>query len=235
MIMSDSKSLMRDLHRLHQRAQGLREEAELGPRRLRAQQAKADQQQLTLKNALEEIKHLKVAIHDKEVTLKATQIQLKKHRQQLNSAGSKKEYDALEREIDAETQTIRLLEDDILVSMGTLEDKQGRIPSLEEAVRQAQEGVRTVHGELGTKQIELDQRSGEARTALEAAEADLAPDARSLYDRLVQAHGSDALAPLSGRSCTGCYTDITPQAYTAVISGRVVTCKSCGRLLYPAD
>ncbi len=230
--MSDPKTLLRELHRLHQRAESLRAEADEGPRRLRGQRAKCEQQQKTLQDAIDEIKRLKVTIHDKEVTLKATQQNLKKHRQQLNAAGSKKEYDALEREVDAETRTISRLEDEILMSMGTLEDKQKQIPTLEQAVKQAQEAVQAVHAALGTRQLELDQRSREAHAALEAAEADLPADARSLYARLIQAHGADALAVLSGRSCTGCYTEITPHAYSAILSGQVVTCKSCGRLLY---
>ena len=56
-----------------------------------------------------------------------------------------------------------------------------------------------------------------------------------IYDRLVKAHGADALSPLAGTSCAACYTDLTPQGYNDMRAGRLVVCKNCGKLLYLAE
>jgi predicted nucleic acid-binding Zn-ribbon protein len=49
---------------------------------------------------------------------------------------------------------------------------------------------------------------------------------------LVTAKGDDALAAVTGRSCSACYTEITAQNYNELVREQFVPCKSCGRILY---
>ena len=57
-------------------------------------------------------------------------------------------------------------------------------------------------------------------------------DWRKVFDRQELSEGADALAPLTGRSCSACYTDVTAQQVTMISSGKVEACKNCGKLLY---
>jgi predicted nucleic acid-binding Zn-ribbon protein len=125
-----------------------------------------------------------------------------------------------------------VLEDEILETMAALEEKTQQLPELEKAVRQARDESRKVDESLAARQGELRQRLAEAEKELQLLEARLPPELLPTYARLVNAHGADALAPVQGRSCAGCYTEITSQGFHDLRAERVVFCKSCGRLLY---
>jgi predicted nucleic acid-binding Zn-ribbon protein len=52
------------------------------------------------------------------------------------------------------------------------------------------------------------------------------------YRRLVQAHGAGALASVANKACTACYAILSPQALVDIRTGKIVICRSCGRILY---
>ncbi len=230
--MSNTVTMLRDLHRLHLRVRELRSEAEQAPRRIRKFQARIDLQQKQLQDAQDVLKHLKVTIHEKEVTMKANLDKITRHQEQMNKATTRREYDALRQEIDHEKQANRVLEDQILDTMGELEDKSKLVPDLEKSLQQARDEYRKCESEIGGRQSDLEKQLTEAAAALRAAEEALPADLKSAYERLVKSYGADCLSHLEGNSCAGCYTDATAQQYNDLRTGRVVFCKNCGRLLY---
>ena len=40
------------------------------------------------------------------------------------------------------------------------------------------------------------------------------------------------MAPLDGQSCGGCFQQITGNMVSELMLGKIVACRSCGRLLY---
>src|SRR5262245_18304635 len=100
--MSGPGDLFREIHRLRRYAQELQEQIDRVPRQLKINQAKVTRQEDLRREGQEAVKHLRVATHDKEVSLRTTHQQIAKHQQQLNKAESKKEYDALQAEIAQE-------------------------------------------------------------------------------------------------------------------------------------
>ena len=71
---------------------------------------------------------------------------------------------------------------------------------------------------------------------LREAETALPGDFREVYQRVVKAKGPDAMAAVEGGSCGGCYQQLTINIVNEINMGRVVLCKSCGRVLYlPED
>jgi predicted nucleic acid-binding Zn-ribbon protein len=55
------------------------------------------------------------------------------------------------------------------------------------------------------------------------------------YRRMVAGRGEDAMAPLDGESCGGCYQIISPSLLDKLRLGQPVICTSCSRLLYVSD
>ena len=126
-----------------------------------------------------------------------------------------------------------MLEDEILDAMGELEEKGKLIPEVEKVLATAREEYQKAEANIADKHSGLQGRLGEAKEALTATVESLPKEVKVIYDRLLPGKGGpDALAPVKGRSCTGCYTDLTPQNYNDLKADRVVACKSCGRLLY---
>ena len=53
-----------------------------------------------------------------------------------------------------------------------------------------------------------------------------------IYDRAFQAHG-EGLAPIENNVCQGCFSSVTPNDRSRLISGReLVVCRSCQRIVY---
>lgn len=67
-----------------------------------------------------------------------------------------------------------------------------------------------------------------ARTKLEAQ---IAPGMLSKYRRLRQRTGK-AIMPVVEGTCTGCFTNVPSIFTSSVNAGKVITCETCGRMLY---
>jgi predicted nucleic acid-binding Zn-ribbon protein len=230
--MSGTIEIFREIHRLRRQVHELQEQIERMPRQLKAQQARVTRQQDALRDGQEALKKMKVAIHEKELSLKSTHQVIDKHRKQFNQAASMKEYDALKSEIAHEQQTCQQLEEEILQGITDSETKAGEIPDLERALQQAKEDCARFEKSSAERLADLQAQLGEARQQLTEAEVHIPADHRQQYDRIVQAMGPNALAVLNNRICSACYTEVTAQNYNDVLLGRFFTCRSCGRILY---
>jgi predicted nucleic acid-binding Zn-ribbon protein len=234
--MPGAAAILREIHRLRRHARDLQDRIELLPRQLKAQEARTAREEQALAEAQDAVKHLKVTTHEKEVSLKTARQQIAKYEKQLDEATGKKEYDSLKAEIAAAQQKVRQLEDEILDTMLETEEQVARLPGREQAVRQAKADLARAEAELQARQGELAAQYRQAMEQVAQVEATLpAGKAREEYDRLVRARGEDALAPIQGRTCAACYTEITGQQFQDLMLGQVVLCKSCGRILYLAE
>lgn len=230
--MSGLAAVLRDLHRLRRHARELQDQIERGPRVLKAHEAKVARQEEILREAHDALKHLKVKVHEKEGELKTTHQHIAKLTKQLNEAAGKKEYDALQHEIAADKQTCAKLEDEILTGMGEIEEGTARIPEQEKAIQSAKDELvrykKDSEGRLAEFKVELEKTNAE----LHEREQVISSDVRQHYDRLVAARGDDAMSSTVNRTCIACHTEITAQMHNDLLSGRLVTCKACDRLLY---
>ena len=120
---------------------------------------------------LEAIKKLKVAIHEKEVTLKTTHGQIAKHQKQLNESGSKKEYEALQTEIAAARAKCSQLEEESLTAMGESEERTAKIPELEKAAKAAKEAFAQYEKDSGAHLASLKKQHDETLAKAKEVEA----------------------------------------------------------------
>jgi len=233
--MASAGVILREIHRLQRHAADLQSKIEQGPRQLQAQKNLVARQEESLRQAHEEVTKCKVKQRDLESQLKSSQQQVEKYQKQLNDVTSKKEYDAVKVEIAGAEKHVRKVEDGILEVMGQIEEKNALIPAAEKQVHKAQEELAKVEKDLQDRLARFAQEREAALKQLAEVEANLDEDLKTLYKRLVAAKGNEALAQLSGRSCTACYTEVTPQTFNDLAHGRYALCKSCGRILYFAE
>ncbi|HWG45166.1 MAG TPA: C4-type zinc ribbon domain-containing protein [Gemmataceae bacterium] len=230
--MSGPAVTFREIHRLRRFTSDLREQIDRVPRQQKIQQAKVARQEEIQRATQDAIKHIKVEIHSKEVTLKTTHGQIDKYQKQLNESGSKKEYDALQHEISDARATCQRLEEEILTGIADSEEKAAQLPELEKAVRLAKDEYAKYEAGIQERLTNLQSQLAEAQKQLTEQELAIPPNIRVQYARIVASMGHDALAPVQGRTCAACYTEITAQQYNELQQEMVVLCKSCGRILY---
>jgi len=206
-------AIFREIHRLRRYIRELDGRTDQGPRLRKAQEDKL--------------------IHQKEVSIRSTQDQIKKYEKQLRELNSnKKEYDALTAEIAQAKAAISRLEDETLDLMAKSEEQAAKLPELETALKKAKDDyARFDHDFAANLQRYADEKT-RAQAELQAQEAALPDDFRPLYNRGVAAKGADALSGVQNGVCSACYTEVTPQMASELRRGSFLMCKSCGRILY---
>lgn len=230
--MSVTGQTLKEIHRLRRYAKELTTKIEQAPRQLKAQENNLARLEEGFKQAQEVIKHLKVQIHDKEVSIKSIQGVIKKHTKQFDEAANKKEYDALKVEIENEKKSIIKLEDEILEHMTEVEDKSARLPELEKSLQKARADFAQFQTDQKERVARFTEEKQKTLAALGAVEKDLPDDILVTYMRQINSRGEDALAAVEGRTCVACYTEITAQMLNELGRGMFVPCRSCGRILY---
>jgi predicted nucleic acid-binding Zn-ribbon protein len=233
--MSGPAATLREIHRLRKFVKELQGEIDRLPRALKAQQAKVARQEEAAKQAHETLKHLKVSVRDKEVQVKEAQQLAVKHEQQMNSASSKKEYDALKSEIAHDKKKGQDLEDEILRTLLEIDERTAQLPEADRAVEQAKREFAEFEKSHASRLAGLVEQLQQAKQGLKEVEASLPADVRAQYDRQITARGDDALSAVEGRTCVACYTEITAQNHNELVQEVFVICKNCGRMLYRAE
>jgi predicted nucleic acid-binding Zn-ribbon protein len=231
--MATPAQILKDIHRLKRHIKDLEAKLEQGPKAHKAHQLKVSGAEEVLHDAQEAVKHLKVKIHEKEVSIKASQQGIEKL--EKTPVSNKKEYDALRIEVATANKSIRKLEDEILEAMAELEDKTKLIPETEKALQKAKADAAQFDKD---HQERLTRWAEDRRTAFEQlgeVEATLPEDLRIIYDRMVGAKWADPISAVHGRICATCYTEVTPQMSNELQRGLFVICRVCGRMLYSEE
>lgn len=233
--MAGAIGILRELHRLRRHIAGLQEEINRVPLKIRAQQTKLARQEEELKAVRDVLQHVKVGIHGNEVTLKQTHQQIAKYEGQLRDISSKKEYDALQHEIAGEKKKCGELEDAILEAMTKAEEQGARIPELEKGLKAGKDELARFETTSKERVATLSEELRQTQAQLREVETTLPDGVRKDYERLVAAKGEDALSLAKRNTCSACNSALTEQQGHDLMSGRLVLCKSCGRIVYLAD
>jgi predicted nucleic acid-binding Zn-ribbon protein len=225
-------AIVKESHRLRRHIKDLDAKIEQAPRQLQIQQAKLARQEDVLKQAHANLKQIALEIRDKEGSIKATEQQISRYEKQLNEAANKKEYDALKSEIAQEKEHVSKLEDEVLAAITLTEEKSAQLPEVEKTTQQARADFAQFENDFKERLERFAREKERARSELQTVEATLPDDVRVTYDRLIAAKGTDALAGVTGRTCSECYVEITAQMASELKRELFLLCKNCGRILY---
>ena len=224
--------IMRTLHRIHTQLADLGGRIAAGPRLVSARTAVLESAEAAKSAALDAVKKAKLTADQRQLQLKSAEVKIRDLEGKLNACKTNREYQTLSEQIAADKMASKVLEDEILESLERVDESKRAVPQSETAVeaarRQLDETRKTVAAEAG----ELEGEVRRLRAELETTERDLPADIRVTYDRAVKTKGADGLAALDGESCGGCFHKITGNMHADLLMGRVVPCRSCGRLLY---
>ena len=111
-------------------------------------------------------------------------------------------------------------------------DDETAVKESEQKIAKAGEELQKLKQRVATERDSLETDVGRLEQELEKAEQKLPADVSQDYDRIVKAHGEDALAPVDGETCGGCFQTLRPQMLNELALGKVVFCRACGRILY---
>jgi predicted nucleic acid-binding Zn-ribbon protein len=222
----------REIHRLRRFARELQQEIDRGPIQLKARRNVATKIAEAYQAAQDELKKLKVTVHEKEGALKATHTQIAKYEKQQDEVGDKKQYDALKHEIATAQAKAATLEDEILNGMSETEERTAKLPEQEKAATKGRDDLAAFEREQGERLTRLAEQLKDTLGQLKEAERGIPEQYAAQYQRMVTAFGADALAAVENHSCAHCHTQITIQQMHDVDTGELAICRACGRGLY---
>lgn len=234
--MTSDLSLLRRIQTCDNQIRGLSDEIARLPKYVAEIEAKlaAHKQQLADTQAvLEENRKERRRLEGEVADARNTAAKLQ---EQMNGARTNEQFRAFQHEIAFAKDKISSCEDSILEKMMQAE-------ALEENVERAREDLRAESEKVAAEVAEAESRVAEDKRKLAAQEnvraelaAQLPERLPALYDKIRKARGT-ALAAVAGTQCATCHVILRPQFLQDMknLSGGVMTCESCGRMLYFED
>ena len=185
---------------------------------------------LQLENQLKEIQ---LRQKKKEGELGEKETLVRKYNAQLTQVKTNKEYAALQQEIASLKADGSILEDEILDILEQVER------NLKE-VRQERERLTRAEKETEEKKKTLLQKAEELKSSLSTLSQkrvevlkQVAPEARELYDKILEKKEGLALVAVIGDACGACRIELRPQTLNEVkLKESLVLCDNCSRILY---
>ena len=225
---------LRDLHRIHQNLTELRNRLDRGPRQIKANEDSVARLEAALAEKKEEHKRLRMSSDEKELQLKEREQRILDIRNKLNSASTNKEYQTFIEQIAADEQANSVLSDEILEMFDKVSEDQKLVKAAEDEVETGKSELKKVRERVESEKESLLADIQRLESQLAEAELNVPEEIKDDYERLVRARGEEALAPLDGETCGGCYTNLRPQMLNELALGKAVFC-TCGRLLYTPE
>ena len=224
--------ILREIHRLRRHAREMQQEIDRSPIVLKAHKNKMEKAEAAAAECTNALKKLKVATHEKEVSLKSTVQQIAKYEKQQDDVTDMKQMDALKHQIAAAKEKVSVLEDEILNALGEIDERTAKLPEQDKAAATAKTDFANFEKEHKERIARLAEELKTALAGIAEVEAGVPADMKQHYQRMINAFGPTHSRRPRALTCSYCHAQITSQQQIEVQAGMFVLCRSCGRGLY---
>lgn len=229
-------ALLRTLHRIHRQRADLSGQIGRGPRQIAAGESLVGQAQQRRDAAAETLRRARMSADEKQLQLQSREAHVQGLKAKLNTAASNREYSLLRDQIAADQQANSVQSDEILETLERIDTLQAELAEAERELEREQQEHAQRTAEIDARMQLLREELGRVDEELTRTEAQIPATILRDYRRMVEAKGEDALAPVEGDSCGGCYQTLTTQVMSQLRLSQLIHCPSCNAFLYlPED
>lgn len=159
--------------------------------------------------------------------------QYKENNYQLMGLKDAKSYESMKLQIEELRERISELESRGIEVLGEVEEGEKTLEMYEQKISEEQARIDGLKENLSKEEESRSAEREELRNKRTEYVKHIAPDLLTTYNRLLGMPDRKAIAELSGRTCTGCYSNITLDNLEIVkTSSSIVHCDTCGRIVY---
>jgi len=235
MAVAVAAGTLRTLHRMHRQLADLTDRLAAGPRAVTARTKHVEAAEAKKAAAADDVKKARLAADQKQLQLKSAEAKILDLEAKLNACKTNREYQTLRDQIAADRMATKVLEDEIIESLERIDRLKPAVPVADAEIEAARKLLAEAEAKMRAEVGDLEAEVARVRADLQIAEKELASDVREKYDRVVKQKGADAMSAIDGQSCGGCFQQLTGNMVSDLMLGRVITCRTCGRLLYMPD
>jgi hypothetical protein len=216
----------RKIHRVQQELAQIAPERETLRNRASATQTQLEAAKNRVKQIESERKRLELEVETKKS-------QIEKYANQQLQTRKNEEYRALAHEIETCKADINKIEDQEIVLMEQTEAAQKQVVH---ATLEANEAKKLADGQiadLGQREENFKKELAELQQGRTELAAAVDETARNRYERLLKSKGDNVVVGVQHGVCGGCHMKLQAQLIVSCqAQAEIVTCSSCGRILY---
>lgn len=169
--------------------------------------------------------------------IKEAETFIERYTQQLDNVKNKKEFEALEKEIQMQELDIQLAEKRKKESVLKKDTKEQTIEAINDKIKAREENLQEKKSELEKiiKNTEKEEKS--LRNKLDKARKNMPEGFLKDYDKIINRYKNKlAVVTVVRNACGGCFYQIPPQVQIEIeLRKKVIVCEHCGRTLVDED
>lgn len=230
--MAAARNGISELHALYGKLREVQSQLQSAPRQIKARQQISSAKHAEIDALRDKMKKLRSSADQNNLQVKTNESKVLGLKVKLNQATSNREFDALRQQIEADEMANSVLEDEILAAFEKLDRMKDELTQFEAELTTLKAAEAKVAQELESAAPGLRKQIAELEAAIAKAEEVIPGDMSLAYRRMAQAHGPDAFAEVEGNQCQACFVSLPPQTLLELKNGKVLFCKSCGKVMY---
>lgn len=224
---------IKKLHKLDRKLISLRKKHKELPDTLKQLDEAVEGKDKALHEAEGQLRALRTRYDAGDLDLKTFEGEIERFESQLTAVKTNKEYSAILSEVATKKADIAKIEDEMLMLMDSLEQKETTIQECRESKRLAEKDRENHKDEIAQEQGEVDKGLAQVSAEREAMAAGIAPEALHQYERILEKRGATAVVPVVDNSCQGCFMKMTPEVQAQLLKNEsIIYCKFCSRIIY---